>query len=335
MNFVLKRAAVAAVAALTLSAIPASAEVGTVRLAKQYGISYLPLTVIQEKHLIEKQAKAMGLDVKTEWLRFSAGTAMNDALLSGNLDIAAGGVGPMLTLWGKTRNNLKVRGLAALNVMPLYLISVNPNVKTIKDFTGSDKIALPAVKTSIQAVTLQMAAEKEFGEGQSNKLDQFTVSMGHPDAMANMLGGKSEVNAHFGSSPYQEMELKDPKAHKVLDSYDVLGGPHTFNVIWASDKFVTENPKVAAAVIAALKEADEMIKKDPAGMAKLWIDAEKVKIDPAIAEAIVTSPQVEWTVTPKKVMAYLDYMNRAGLISASTKDWRDVFFPLIHNEQGS
>lgn len=335
MNAFLKRAAFAAVAAFALSAIPAHAEVGTVRLAKQYGISYLPMTVMQEKQLIEKQAKAMGLDLKTEWLRFTGGSGMNEALLSGNLDIAAGGVGPMLTLWGKTRNNLKVRGLAALNVMPLYLVSVNPNVKTIKDLTSSDKIALPAVKTSIQAVTLQMAAEKAFGEGQSNKLDQFTVSMGHPDAMVNMLGGKSEINAHFGSSPFQELELKDPKAHKVLDSYEVLGGPHTFNVIWAADKFVTENPKVAAAVVAALKEADEMIKKDPVGMAKLWIEAEKVKIDPATVEAIITSPQVEWTTTPKKVLNYLDYMNRAGLVSASTKDWHDLFFPIIHGEQGS
>ena len=63
-----------------------------------------------------------------------------------------------------------------MNSMPLYLNTNNPNVKSIKDFTSKDKIALPAVKVSIQAVTLQMAAEKEFGEGNQNKLDALTVS---------------------------------------------------------------------------------------------------------------------------------------------------------------
>lgn len=340
MDFLFKRVAIAAVAALALvpfglAASPARAEVGTVRLARQFGVSYLPLTVMQELNLIEKQAAAKGFELKTEWLRFTGGSGMNEALLSGNLDIAAGGVGPMLTIWARTRNNLKVKGIAALNAMPLYLVSVNPNVKTLKDFGPGDKIALPAVKTSIQAVTLQMGAEKAFGAGQQNKLDSLTVSMGHPDAQIALMGGQSEVTAHFGSSPFQEAELKDPRAHKVLDSYDVLGGPHTFNVIWATEKFASENPKVMAAVLAALEEADAMIKKDPAGMAKLWIKAEGVKMDPAEVEDIIRSPQNEWTTTPKKVLVYLDYMHRAGLAGSTTKDWRDLFFPAIHDASGS
>ncbi len=149
----------------------AHAETATVRIAKQFGISYLPLTLMEDQKLFEKHAKQAGVDLKVEWLRFTAGSGMNEALLSGNLDFASGGVGPMLTIWGKTQNNLKVKGIAALNAMPLYLVSSNPNVKTIKDFTEKDKIALPGVKTSIQAVTLQMAAEKAFGTGQQYKLE--------------------------------------------------------------------------------------------------------------------------------------------------------------------
>lgn len=345
MGFFFKRAAAAAIAASTIAALalaplaltasPARAEADTVRLAKQFGISYLPMTVMQELKLIEKHAAAKGFELKTEWLRFTGGSGMNEALISGNLDIAAGGVGPMLTIWARTQSNLKVKGIAALNAMPLDLVSINPNVKTLKDFTPADKIALPAVKTSIQAVTLQMAAEQAFGPGEQNKLDALTVSMGHPDAQLAMLGGQSEISAHFGSSPFQEMELKDPRAHKVLDSYQVLGGPHTFNVIWTTEKFATQNPKVMAAVLAALEEADALIKKDPAGMAALWIKAEKQKMSVAEAEAIIRSPQNEWTTTPKKVLVYLDFMHRAGLVSATTKDWRDVFFPAIHDASGS
>jgi len=330
-------AAVGLIAGLTSAGFAGSAhaEVNTVRIAKQYGISYLSLTMMEEQHLLEKHAKAEGLDVKVEWLRFSSGSGMNEALLSGNLDFAGGGVGPMLTIWGKTLNNYKVKGVAAINSMPLYLVTTNPNVKTIKDFTEKDKIGLPAVKVSIQAITLQMAAEKAFGAGQSHKLDALTVSMSHPDAMTAMLGGHSEVNAHFGSSPYQDLELKNPKAHLVLNSYDVLGGPHTFNSVWATTKFVEANPKVVKAFLGALDEAMANIKADPAKAAAIWVKAENSKIPVADAEKIIRDPKNEWTTTPKKVMSYLDYMNRAGLITAKAQSWKDIYFSGIHNANGS
>lgn len=325
-------AAIGLVAGLTGAA---HAEVNTVRIAKQYGLGYLPLTMMEEQKLFEKHAKAEGIDLKVEWLRFSSGSGMNEALLSGNLDFAGGGVGPLLTIWGKTQNNYKVRGVATLNAMPLYLVTTNPNVKTIKDFTEKDKIGLPAVKVSIQAITLQMAAEKLFGPEQSHKLDPFTVSMSHPDAMAAMLGGHSEVNAHFGSAPFQDLELKDPKAHRVLNSYDVLGGPHTFNSVWAATKFVEANPKVMKAFLAALEEAMANIKADPAKAAEIWVKAENSKLPVADVEKIIRDPVNEWTTTPKKVTTYLDYMNRAGLVTAKAKDWKDIYFPGIHNANGS
>lgn len=303
----------------------ARAEVATVRLAKQFGISYLPLTLMEEERLLEKHARAKGLDLKTEWLRFTGGSGMNDALLSGNLDLAAGGVGPMLTMWGRTRTNLKVKGVAALNAMPLWLVSVNPAVTSIKDFTPKDKIALPTVKSSIQAITLQMAAEKAFGPGEQNRLDALTVSMGHPDAQTALLSGRSEITAHFGSSPFQEQEMKDPRARKVLDSYDVLGGPHTFNLVWASSRFVTENPTVTAAFLAALDESLKLIRDDPSRAAALWIKAENAKLSQAEAEEIIRSPQNEWTTQPKRMLDYLAYMNRIGLVTAKAADESELF----------
>ena len=289
---------------------------------------------MEEEKLLERHAKEQGLDVKTEWLRFTGGSGMNDALLSGNLDLASGGVGPMLTIWGRTRGNLGVKGVAALNSMPLYLVTTNAAVKTLKDFTPQDKIALPTVKSSIQAITLQMAAEKEFGKGQEGRLDPLTVSMGHPDAFVAMMNGRSEINSHFGSAPFQDQELADPRTHKVLDSYDVLGGPHTFNVVWASSRFVNANPKLVSAFLAALEDSMGRINSDPAGAAALWVKAENAKIQPSEAERIIRLSQNEWTTTPKKVLVYLEFMNRVGLVAAKTTDWRDLFFKDIHAAAG-
>jgi NitT/TauT family transport system substrate-binding protein len=208
-------------------------------------------------------------------------------------------------------------------------------VKTIKDFTEKDRIALPAVKVSIQAVTLQMAAEKVFGPGQQNKLDNLTVSLSHPDGMANMMSGRSEITAHFTSAPFMYQELEDSRVHKVLDSYEVLDGPHTFNAVWASSKLYNENRKVIDAFLAALEDALKLINSDPAGVAALWIKAENSKLPLATAEKIIRLPENEWTDVPKKIMAYADFMHRTGALPVEPKNWQEVFFEGIHKRPGS
>jgi sulfonate transport system substrate-binding protein len=328
-------AAAAMALGMLLGVGPAFAQTKTVRLAKQFGISYLPLTIMEEKKLLEQHGKRLGLDLTTEWVKFTGGPPMNEAIVSGNLDFASGGVGPLLTIWGRTRNNIAVKGVSAINSMPLYLNTINPDVKTIKDFTEKDRIALPAVKVSIQAVTLQMAAEKAFGAGQHNKLDHLTVSLGHPDGMAQMMSGRSEITAHFSSAPFQYQQLEDKRVRKVLDSYQVLGGPHTFNSVWTTSKFYNENRKIVQAFLAALDEAMKQIAADPAAAAALWVKAEGSKLSPAEAERIIRLPENEWTTVPKKIMDYADYMSRVGMLPVKPASWRDVYFEEAHQLPGS
>ncbi len=330
-----RRSLLAAAVTLAMCAGTAHAETRTVRIAKQYGISYLPLTIMQEKNLLESEGKKLGLDLKTDWVRFTGGPPMNEALISGNLDFASGGVGPMVTIWARTKNNMKVKGVTALNSMPLYLNTINPNVKTIKDFTDKDRIALPAVRVSMQAVILQMAAEKVFGKGQEHKLDGWTVSLSHPDGLAQMMSFKSQITGHFTSAPFMYQELADKRVHRVLNSYDVFGGPHTFNVVWASSKLYEGEPKVVQAFLAALKDSMKMIHDDPAGMAALWVKADKSKLSPAEAEKIVRDPENKWTMTPEKTMVVAGYMGRVKMIPATPTSWKDMFIDAVHNLPGS
>ena len=314
----------------------ARAELAEINVAQQYGISYLPLMLMEEQKLIEKHAKAAGVDVKVGWAKFAGGNVMNDALLSGSLQFASGGVGPLVTLWAKTRGSLDVKAVAAINSMPLYLVTTNPNVKTIKDFTAKDRIGLPAVKVSIQAVTLQMAAEQAFGAGQQNKLDSLTVTLSHPDAMTAMLSGKSEITAHFGSPPFQEQELDKPGVHKVLDSYDVLGGPATFNVVWTTSKFRSDNPKLYQAFVAALDEATAMINKDKAAAADAYLRISKDKDSRANILKLLNDPQIVYTTTPQNVMKYVTFMTKTGAIKGTADaGWKDLFFPNVHALPGS
>ena len=314
----------------------AAQEAKEVRLAKQFGISYLPLTVIEERKLIEKHAKSSGLgDIKIEWSRLSAGAPMNDALLSRSLDVAAGGVGPLVTIWARTKGNLNVKGISAINSMPLYLNTINPNVKSLKDFTDKDRIALPAVKVSIQAVTLQMAAEKEFGPGKHDALDKLTVSMAHPDGMSAMMSGRSEITAHFSSAPFQYQQLEDQRVQRVISSYEVLGGPATFNVVWMTQKFHDENPRTYRAILDALEEAMIFINSDRRRAAELWVKAENSKLPVEFVEKILKDPENVFTLAPNNVMKYVDFMVKVGSIKVKPDSWKDLFFPEIHEKQGS
>jgi NitT/TauT family transport system substrate-binding protein len=312
----------------------ARAEVKEVRLAKQYGLSYLSLIVMEEQKLIEKHAKKAGLgDIKVSWATFSSGSVMNDALLSGGVDYASGGVAPLLKLWDKTKG--EVKGVAAIDSIPLYLNSNNPNVKSIKDLTDKDRIALPAVKVSIQAVTLQMAAAKLYGNNNYEKLDKLTVSMKHPDAQAALLSPKSEITAHFASPPFMFQELKDPRVHTIVNSFDLLGGPHTFDVVWAHGKFHDANPKTYAAVLAALEEAITFINTNKRGAAELYVKASKTKEPVDVIYGYLTKEPLSYTTTPLNITKYSDFMHQTGSIKNKPKSWKDLFFANIHGKQGS
>jgi NitT/TauT family transport system substrate-binding protein len=313
----------------------AHAELAEIKVAQQYGIGYLPLMVMEEQKLIEKHAKAAGLDVKVGWAKFAGGNVMNDALLSNSLQFASGGVAPLITIWAKTRGNLNVRAVAALNSMPLYLNTRNPNVKSIKDFTDKDRIALPAVKVSIQALTLQMAAEKAFGEGQYAKLDGLTVTLSHPDAHTALMSGQSEITAHFGSPPFQYQQLKQPGIHTVLNSNDILGGTTTFNVVWTTDKFRTENPKLYDAFVKALDEATAVINGDKRAAAEAYLRISKDKDSVADILAMLNDPAIVFTTTPQNVMKYADFMAKVGAIKVKPDSWKELFFPNIYGAPGS
>jgi ABC-type nitrate/sulfonate/bicarbonate transport system substrate-binding protein len=312
-----------------------NAEPRTVRIAQQFGISYLPLTIMQDKHLLEQEGKKLGLDLQTEWTHFSNGAAMNNALLSGNLDIASGGVGPLVTAWARTKGKQDIKGLCALNSMPLYLNTIDPKVKTIKDFTDKDKIALPAVRVSMQAVILQMAALKMLGKGHEHDLDKFTVSLSHPDGLAQMMSFKSEITGHFTSAPFMYQELANPKVHRVLNSYDVFGGPHTFNVVWAMGNFYKDNPKIVEAFLSALDIAMKEIKNDPKGSAALWVRVNHSKLPVEEAERIIELPENTFTTTPQKVMVVANYMADAKMVPNRPARWQDMFIDAIHKLPGS
>src|SRR3569623_616348 len=325
--------ALIAAGVLFFSNLPVRAEVNEIRLAQQFGINYLPLTIMRTEKHVEKHAAALGLgDLKVTWLKFGGSNSINDALISGQLDFGSGDVAPLLSIWDKTKGSIDVRGVAALGSMPFYLNTSNPNVKTISDFSDKDKIALPAVEVSIQAVVLQMSAAKAFSMENYKKLDRLTVRMIHPDAMISLLSGAG-VTAHFANSPVQERELQDPKIHRVLSAYAVLGGPTTLNSVYTTKKFHDNNPKAYLAVLGALKEAMQFINSDKARAAGIYIKEEKSKLSAEFVQKILEDPDFIVTSEPKGIMKYAEFMHSVKKLKHLPKSSKDVYFPELYQDK--
>jgi len=315
----------------------ARAEVGEIGIVLSYGIGHLPSMMMEDRKLIEKHAAAAGLGaVKVRWVRFAGASDMNSALLSGSLDFAAQGIPGLITLWARTAGTpQEVKGVAALSSLPMYLNTRNPKVKSIRDFTDRDQIAVPSIKVSVQAVTLQMAAEQAFGPGHHARLDRQTVSLGHPDAQIALLSGKSEVTAHLSSPPFQYQQLRQPGIHKVLDSYEVLGGPASFNVVVTTKKFRDANPRAYGAYLAALQEAIATINQDKRAAAETYLRMSRDKSSVDEILAMLNDPRIILTTTPQNIWKYAAFMHKVGTIKAAPASWKDLFHPEIHHLPGS
>jgi NitT/TauT family transport system substrate-binding protein len=321
--------AVAALAAGLIVPKSALAEANIVRVAKQFGVGYMQYMVMQELKLLEKHAKAAGLDVTTEWSTFRSSDVMNDALISGSVDFVSLGVPGIITIYSKTKGTAsEVKGVLGLNVLPLMLLVRDPAIKSLKDFKDTHRIALPAVKVSNQAIILQMAAAKEFGDAKYNALDHLTVSMAHPDATAAMLGGQSEITANFSSAPFQYRQMKNPNVKLVLNSKDLfLDDPMSFNIVAATSKFRTDNPKLYGAFVAGMREATDIINADKRKGAEIYLKStgEKTSVDDILE--VLADKDIIYNNKVGGIRTFVNFMAKTGTLKNPPADWKDMFFP--------
>ena|SRR5438067_1442165 len=177
---------------------------------------------------------------------------------------------------------------------------------------------------------LSTAARAETGE-----LDPLTVSLPHPDAMMALLSGGSSITAHFSSPPFQYHEAVKPGIRTILNSYDILGGPATFNVVWSTNRFRDQNPKAYAAFVAAFEEATAMINRDKRAAAQIYkrMSGTKETVDELVK--MMEDPLVEYTLTPKSVMKTAEFMAKIGTIKDRPASWKDLFLPNVHGAAGS
>ena len=321
--------------AAALAGSPALAQ--EIKISRQFGLPYIPLMVMEQQQLIEKHVKQQGGgDVKTRWSTVGTSTATLDGLLSGQIDFASAGITVVLTLWDKTVGTQnEIMAISGISSFPYPLVTNNPNVKSLKDFGPTDRIAVPAAKVSVQAIVLQMAVAKAFGADKRTSLDTQTVSMSHPDAAIAVMSKRSEVNSHFSYPPYSQQELKAPGIHAVLWANDVTNGPATTIEVVTSRRVLKENPKWVDAFLAAQEEANAFIAAKPREAAQIYLTLTKDKMTVDEIVEIIADKDAKISTTPFNTMLFANFMKDAGTLKKAPASWKDYFFPVAHKFPGS
>jgi NitT/TauT family transport system substrate-binding protein len=319
--------AAALIAMVAGSGGPAFAEAKSLRAAKQFGLGYVQYMIMEDQKLVEKHAKAAGLgDITVEWNTFRSSDVMNDALISGNVDFVSLGVPGIMTIWDRTKGNIDVKAAAGLNSLPLALM-VREEIKSLKDFKDGHKIAVPAVRVSNQAILLQMAAEKEWGQGQHTKLDSLTVSMAHPDATIAMISGNKDITANFSSVPFQQRQAKTPGIKRLTSSTEILGGPFSFNVVATTAKFRNDNPKLYKSYLDALNEATDIVNRNKQLAAETYLKMSKDKTPIEDILALLNDPEHVFTTKVSAVEPMILFMARTGNFKNKPTSAKELLFP--------
>ena len=313
----------------------ARAEVAEVKLVQQFGATFVPFMVMENQKLIEKHATKAGFpDLKVQWSKLGGPSAINDALLSGSVHFSLQGVPSLALLWDRTRGGIGVKGVSGNCSGNFWLNVRSTTIKSLKDFTEKDRIAVSSAKVSTQAILLQMAAEREWGPGQHTKLDHLVIALSNPDGMIAVLNPTHEVDAHIATQPFHAGEVKGG-LKTIFNGYDLLGGTAASNTMVSTEPFRAANPKVFAAVIAAHEEAMAWINADMRRTAKLFIELTREKqLTEDEVVALMSEPGFEYTRTPKKIGKFVEFMHRTGMIKNKAASWKELFFEEAHALQG-
>lgn len=312
--------------------VAATAE--NITIGTGFGIGFLPLHILDAKDLIETHAQQSGIELTPTFQRISGSSAMQDAVISGSVDLGAYGIPAVLIGWDKTRGRLV--GVAGVNASPLTLLTNREGVTDLAGLTATDRIAMPSL-VSPQMYALQRESEAVFGEGQQDRLRQQVVALPHPEALNSITAGATEVNTYFSSPPFTQIALSSPNVHVVTDSEEIFGGKSTFLALAGMSNFLDENPEVSWVIVAALDDAATLIRENPEEAADIYLAAESSRL--MSSEDLIAFLQEnadDFGPEVHGVQAYADFMGRHNALSNIPANWQEVVpTPALQGRDGS
>ena len=272
-------------------------------IAIQPGLGYAPLIVLKKKGWLEKDLSGMDISFK----QLSSGSAIRDGMISGDIQVGSGGIGPLLIGWDK---GVDWKVLSPMLDAELWLNVDNQKFQSLEDFEpGADKIAMPA-PDSIQSVILRKGVQEQLGDARA--LDKSIVSLAHPDGLQQLTSG--QIAGHLTSPPFEFQEV-DEGARTILRSYDVFG-EHTFNSVWVRQNYYAENQEAMQTLYDNLERAIQLINDNPGEVAQILSEESDGANSPEEYEGWLTKDVVNYTNEPKGFVSYAEFMNEIEMIES-------------------
>lgn len=284
-----------------------------ITIAEQYGLAYAPLQVMKKQKFLERRLP--GLQV--EWRQLSNTTEIREAMLTGKVQAGFMAIPPFLIGWDK---GMQWKIATGLSSSPVALVTNQTHIKSLKDLTTKDRIALPQ-PGSVQHILLSMAAEKELGD--SRRFDNQLVTLNHPEGMSALLA-KKDITAHFTAMPYLAKELETSGIHQVLSGEQAMGTDFSFIVGVTTSKLHDQNHEVYQAFVASVQEAVDFVRKNPEQTAELL--AEDYQLSKAEVFKYLTFPGTDYTTNVKGVARFAEFMAKNGYLTKPLQRTQDVLW---------
>ena len=273
-----------------------------ITIAYQYGIQYGPIEIMQHQKMLEEKLP----DVQIEYIIQPSGAAINEGVISGDIDVAYMGKAPFLIGYDK---GVPYKMYSAISGTSMGLITWDENINSLKDFKDNDKIAVVSIG-SIQHILLSMAAEKELGD--SKALDKYLVSMSHPDAFTALLS-KTDVKAYLAAPPFYNKALKEEGFKEILNIPEMMGGEYNFIVGAVSNDFANNYPNELKALSEATNEAIDLINTDLDKSAEILAEMEGTEKEEMTQYLLIEQGNYKNEIT--SIIETAQFMEREGYIS--------------------
>ncbi|WP_010262493.1 ABC transporter substrate-binding protein [Treponema primitia] len=283
------------------SRITSAVTSGTLRIARGVALNYASIYVMERKGLLEKYLPGIRID----WIELGSPSAMSEAFAANRLDISVMGIPQTAIAWDKGLNI----GILSGNVSsPSELIVRDSRIKSLADFTSSDKIAVNGLGANYQ-IMLSIASERELGD--PHALDNNLVVMANPDATTALIKGGG-ISAHFVPLPYLAQE-KNLGFKTILTGPEAFGGDYSASVIVASKTLHDENPAIMAGFLAALSESISSINQRHSDVLSIIAETEKITVEEV--RQYLDWDGMNFTTVVYGLDVFTDYMFKENYIS--------------------
>jgi NitT/TauT family transport system substrate-binding protein len=280
-------------------------------IVSDYRYANVVFNVMQQNSLLEKHLPD-GVGVK--WVNMSGYENKRDAVAAGQVDFMSSSRDAMIPAMENGYPLVLVSG-GTRSGMAIY--SKKPEYASAADLIGAKQILVKSAAGTPELV-MQIISERAFGDKTALDGKYVALGLGYPE-MLELVSASDDYDAVELMFPW-DLKAAERGLHLVCDMTEILEEYWFFSDVYSSEKWVTENPALLDAFLAAEREAVDMINADPDGTARAL--AELYDIDEAsIAREIRLYPPSLAVTNYDKTAGILLSL---GLLEKEPKKFEDI-----------